>query len=306
VVIDGRRRVLGSLLGVLVVVYAAAVCVSWWDTAGAVGELWAAAIAAVGVVMLAPRRVGVVRHGIAVVCAAVAPPVSMLFHVQLAGQVWALIPAMFLALYLRAVYRPVLARVLCAGVAVVSTTALLISPAPAPMLWPALWVVCILGAAELFGALGAELISGALRDPLTSVWNRAGAGYAADRLIAHAARRSQNVAVIVFDVDDFKGINDRHGHLAGDRILADLTDAWTAKAPAGSVIARVGGDEFVVIVAGYDRIQGEELAAALMDGLAIGVTSGVAVGPPTENAVAALFAEADTAMYQKKSPARRR
>ncbi|OLT31604.1 hypothetical protein BJF84_26550 [Rhodococcus sp. CUA-806] len=72
------------------------------------------------------------------------------------------------------------------------------------------------------------------------------------------------------------------------------------------MIARVGGDEFVVIVAGYDRIQGEELAAALMDGLAIGVTSGVAVGPPTENAVAALFAEADTAMYQKKSPARRR
>ncbi|OZD58633.1 hypothetical protein CH252_01810 [Rhodococcus sp. 06-1477-1B] len=301
-VIDSRRRVLSSLLAVQLVLYSAAFIASWADTngAGAVGEMWAAVVAAVGFVAILSRRPGPVRQGIAIACAALAPALTMLTHQNLAAQVWALIPAMFLALYLRATYPVVVARVLCVALALLSATALLLAPAPAPMLWGALYVVCILAAAEVFGALGAALIAGALRDPLTGVFNRAGAVDAATNLAARAARRSENIAAIVFDVDHFKAVNDRDGHAAGDRILIGLADTLTEKVPAGSVIARLGGDEFIVLVAGLDAVQIDALAQELVAGHVVSVTYGIAVGSPGPDVLEALTQVADADMYRRK------
>ena len=302
-VMDGRRRVLPSLLAVLMVLYLVAVFASRFDTngAGAVGEMWASAVAAIGLLALAPRRPNPVRQGIAIACAAAAPALTMVFHEYVEGQVWALIPAMFLALYLRATYRVVLARVLCIALAALSTTALLLSPAPVPILWAILYVVCILGAAEMFGALGADLIAGALRDPLTATWNRAGFTYAAANLADGAARRWENIAVIVFDVDHFKAVNDRLGHAAGDRVLTDVAERLTNKAPAGSVVARLGGDEFAVLVTGHDAGQVDALAQELIEGHRVGVTYGTALGDPNVDVLDSLLPLADADMYRRKA-----
>ncbi len=306
-VIDGRRRVLASLLAALVLFYLVAIGVSRFDTngAGAVGEMWAAAVALTGLLALATRRPNPIRQGIAITCAAVAPALTMVFHEYVEGQVWALIPAMFLALYLRATYRVVPARVLCLALAALSSTALLLSPAPVPMLWAVLYVVCILGAAEVFGALGADLIAGALRDPLTATWNRAGIAYAAENLAAGAARRWENIAVIVFDVDHFKAVNDRQGHAAGDRVLTEVADLLTANAPAGSVVARLGGDEFAVLVSAHDEEQVDALARKLIEGHPVGVTYGTAVGDPNTDVLESLLPLADADMYRRKALRRR-
>lgn len=301
--IDVRRRVLLSFLLALVVIYGSAVVTSLatdGNFSGARGELWATVMAVGGLLVLAYPHPSTWRWMIALICAALAPPLTMLFHDQLAAQVWALIPAMLLALYIRAVLGRWRARIFCASLAGISVAALLVAPAPAPTLWAFLFVVCILGAAEIFGALGATLLDGAMRDPLTSVWNRTGAVTATARLVARAQRRGEEIAVIVFDVDDFKGVNDLHGHAAGDRILIDLTASWTTMAPPNSVVARLGGDEFVVIVADHDFARAEALAVELIDGHSVTVTYGVAVGSPDADVLGSLLAEADADLYRRK------
>lgn len=88
-----------------------------------------------------------------------------------------------------------------------------------------------------------RLRDAALRDPLTGVWNRAGFGDYAGRLAAPGA------AVLAIDLDHFKAINDRHGHLAGDNVLIELARlAGAAVASLGGEFGRLGGDEFVAIV----------------------------------------------------------
>ena len=63
-----------------------------------------------------------------------------------------------------------------------------------------------------------------------------------------SARRAEPLALAVIDLDDFKGVNDRGGHAAGDRLLVELAGAWTASLRPGDLLARFGGDEFVLLL----------------------------------------------------------
>ncbi|SAL84525.1 diguanylate cyclase [Caballeronia arvi] len=88
-----------------------------------------------------------------------------------------------------------------------------------------------------------RLRDAALRDPLTGVWNRAGFGRYATRLAAPGA------TVLAIDLDHFKQINDRHGHLAGDNVLIELARlAGDEVESLGGEFGRLGGDEFVAIL----------------------------------------------------------
>jgi diguanylate cyclase (GGDEF)-like protein len=76
-----------------------------------------------------------------------------------------------------------------------------------------------------------------------------GGGRAPDALLAAAGERGQSVAVILFDLDNFKTINDLNGHLAGDALLVATAERVSALLPPDSVLARLGGDEFTCVVA---------------------------------------------------------
>jgi diguanylate cyclase (GGDEF)-like protein len=264
------------------------------------GEIIAAVISVAGAVAVIPLHPSDIRHSFALACAAVAPAITMMFHYALEAQVWSLIPAMFLVMYIRTVYPLWTARAVCAAVAAISVTGLILAPAPAPAFWVFLYIACIIGTAEIFGALGAALIDGALRDPLTSVWNRAGLAHAVTDLIVQARRRGEQLAVIVLDVDHFKSVNDRDGHAAGDRILIELTRSWAAQLPPSSVMARTGGDEFAVVLRGYDNPEARALASALTEGHGVTVTDGIAVGSAHTDIFGALFIEADADLYRRK------
>jgi len=84
----------------------------------------------------------------------------------------------------------------------------------------------------------------ASRDPLTGLHNRRSLGEAASALLARADKRRKAVALLVLDLDQFKTINDLHGHIAGDLLLRAASDAIEEAAPPSAVCARLGGDEF--------------------------------------------------------------
>jgi diguanylate cyclase (GGDEF)-like protein/PAS domain S-box-containing protein len=123
-------------------------------------------------------------------------------------------------------------------------------------------------------------------------------------------------ALLFCDLDHFKVINDEHGHAVGDRILAEVAARLVALAGPGDLVARFGGDEFVILSPQPDEGVLAELVMRVAkevahpfpgpDGeLSIGVSVGVAVGRPGESADD-LIGRADRAMYGAKSHHRRR
>ena len=109
--------------------------------------------------------------------------------------------------------------------------------------------------------LQADLYESSIRDPLTRAFNRR---YLSGRLVvevAHARRHGVPLAALMLDVDHFKHFNDRYGHFVGDRILCFVVAHASRVLRAGDLLARFGGDEFVVIARDTDLDQ----AAALGD-----------------------------------------
>lgn len=146
----------------------------------------------------------------------------------------------------------------------------------------------------------AELMSIATADSLTGLANRAGLQAALAQDLARAGRSGDPLAVAVIDLDDFKALNDARGHLAGDRALVDLVDAWSVELRAGDLLARFGGDEFVVVLPGI-TIWG---AARVLQRLHRAETScswsaGIAAWDGDES-VEELLGRADRALYRAK------
>lgn len=88
-----------------------------------------------------------------------------------------------------------------------------------------------------------------LIDPLTGVLNRRGLWSAIRPMWSDAVDSGAVLVVIMVDVDDFKSVNDRHGHDVGDAVLRELAGALDAAAPATAAVARTGGEEFTVVMA---------------------------------------------------------
>jgi diguanylate cyclase (GGDEF)-like protein len=88
----------------------------------------------------------------------------------------------------------------------------------------------------------------ALQDGLTGLYNRALFVDRLERVMAGHAPRGRMAAVIYLDLDDFKGINDRHGHAHGDRVLRVISERLSRSVRSTDTVARVGGDEFAVLL----------------------------------------------------------
>lgn len=156
----------------------------------------------------------------------------------------------------------------------------------------------------------------ALIDPLTGVANRRGFMAGANKRLDECARDDEPVAVLLFDLDHFKTINDRYGHQVGDEVLMDFCAAAAAVMPPGSLFGRMGGEEFAAIVGGTaaltvidfaDRVRirfaSESCLAA--ERAAPTVSIGVAVGGPGA-LIETLLGEADRALYRAKEAGRNR
>lgn len=106
-----------------------------------------------------------------------------------------------------------------------------------------IWSICL-----VLGHLSESLRRQADTDPLTGLLNRNGFMAAAVREHAIAQRSGNRLTLAVLDLDGFKQINDQRGHVAGDRVLADLGRSWRERLRTGDILARHGGDEFVLLL----------------------------------------------------------
>ncbi|MDE0802691.1 MAG: diguanylate cyclase [Acidimicrobiales bacterium] len=152
----------------------------------------------------------------------------------------------------------------------------------------------------------------ALHDPLTGLVNRP----QFFELIEHALRGHRRhpglLAVLFLDIDDFKAVNDTHGHAWGDRVLVAISSALQAAVRPEDVLARIGGDEFAVMCDRLDdqtdaatiadRVRGALRDPMVIDGVVVdlGVSVGVAYANGAREAPEAILDRADRAMYQEK------
>jgi diguanylate cyclase (GGDEF)-like protein/hemerythrin-like metal-binding protein len=150
----------------------------------------------------------------------------------------------------------------------------------------------------------------AFKDALTGLANRALLHDRIQQAIATARRKSGTFAVLLIDLDQFKPINDNHGHATGDLVLRETARRLQAAARTIDTVARLGGDEFVVLLGGDGgRDEAQLVVKRLMQtvtapleahGLRLGISVGIAIYPDDGSNAEQLLARADGAMYEAK------
>lgn len=157
----------------------------------------------------------------------------------------------------------------------------------------------------------------ALHDPLTGLPNRELFEETLDQGLALAKRHGWGIAVLFIDVDEFKGINDTHGHDVGDKVLCMVADRLRSAVRDEDMISRWGGDEFACILLEVAQesdviLIAEDMAARIAEdrgfdesGLTVRVSIGVALYPADGETSETLLKSADTAMYSAKGTGRR-
>jgi diguanylate cyclase (GGDEF)-like protein len=145
-------------------------------------------------------------------------------------------------------------------------------------------------------------------DALTSLHNRRYFHETLAREVARAHRYNRDLALIIFDLDDFKAINDRIGHLAGDSVLAEAAERIREVVRSADIACRVGGDEFAVILPESKLSDADQLYGRLRNALSsrpvgqagpLTMSAGVAGLQPDDDAIA-FFQRADHALYGAK------
>jgi diguanylate cyclase (GGDEF)-like protein len=148
-------------------------------------------------------------------------------------------------------------------------------------------------------------------DHLTALYNHR---YFHERLaeeVRRANRQHGSVSLVVFDIDDFKRVNDTYGHLAGDQVLQGVASITRETCRLEDVICRIGGEEFAVILPGTPLSEAAHLAERLREGIPrvalpgigqVTVSAGVAVGPLHASSPRELMACADVALLKAKGP----
>lgn len=153
------------------------------------------------------------------------------------------------------------------------------------------------------------------RDKLTGLANRLQLDESLPQALARADFEGSRLALVSFNLDRFKPVNDLYGKVAGDRVLSEVGRRLTSLLREDDLAARIGGDEFVVLVPRADRRAAEGLAARIAEALVqpidlgravvrIGASAGVAVYPDDGRAPAVLLGRADQDMLQAKADRR--
>jgi two-component system cell cycle response regulator len=171
---------------------------------------------------------------------------------------------------------------------------------------------------ELEEAFQQKMYDAALHDGLTGAFNKR---HFLDRLpteVAYARRHKTPLTLLMFDVDHFKQVNDRHGHVAGDYVLQTIASIVTGTLRTEDIFARYGGEEFAVLCRSATLEKGSVLAERLRakvethlfnhhgDRIAVTISLGVAAFVDHPDAQTQLISEADAALYRAKRAGRNR
>lgn len=162
----------------------------------------------------------------------------------------------------------------------------------------------------------AEMEQRSLRDPLTGLGNRRLMAQRLPALLADAEHMGQPVSVAQVDLDHFKQVNDRFGHAVGDAVLVRVADLLRSCTRGGDLLVRLGGEEFLIVLAGaamdtaLEAIERLRASVQRLDwgtlapGLAVTLSAGLAATPPF--GMDALNHAADEALYRAKRAGRNR
>ncbi|RFF30461.1 GGDEF domain-containing protein [Wenzhouxiangella sediminis] len=170
----------------------------------------------------------------------------------------------------------------------------------------------------LFRRKEAHLRHMARHDALTGLLNRYSLEEYAAREMARVDRSDHQLSVVLLDLDNFKRINDEHGHAAGDRVLVEAADRVREMIREGDIAFRVGGEEFLVLLPGADGREAARIADRLRRSLADGpfryrsteirvsTSVGVVAYDPVHDNWESLQRRADQALYRAKDGGRNR
>lgn len=172
---------------------------------------------------------------------------------------------------------------------------------------------------DLEAELEGQILSAATRDGLTGARNRLTFDRELAREVARAIRHRSPLSLLMFDLDHFKAVNDTYGHPAGDQVLRELVARLDAVTRSEDSLARVGGEEFVILCAGTQRDEAVTLAERARQAIrcepfvvgserlpittSIGVAELLELDEPTADA---LFEASDAALYHAKKLGRDR
>ena len=169
------------------------------------------------------------------------------------------------------------------------------------------WMVGIL--AEQERELRDEIYLSSITDHLSGLFN---SGYLRARIeeeIERCSRENTGFALAFIDLNNFKSVNDRYGHLVGDRALKQAADVFADNIRKSDILSRYGGDEFVLLMPGtkigqaqkvMQRIEDAVAASTFIKDIKISLSSGTVVFPEDGNSIDELLTAADKHMYKKK------
>jgi diguanylate cyclase (GGDEF)-like protein len=161
-----------------------------------------------------------------------------------------------------------------------------------------------------YGRLAVRYQQLAAIDGTTGLYNRRHFMETAKAAFAHSQRLGQPFAALMIDVDNFKRINDVHGHIAGDQVLAELAQLCREHVRPEDIVGRYGGDEFIIMVPGITSLRAIQLADQLTrqvtrfhggDGKPLGYSASIGIAECLPDGdLTTLLIHADLAMYEAK------
>ncbi len=147
-----------------------------------------------------------------------------------------------------------------------------------------------------------------VHDPMTGLYNRRGFDDLLSQAVSRSTRYKWSFALVLFDVDNFKTINDTRGHPYGDEVLRQIGARLQAGLRAGDVAARLGGDEFALLLADADADAAPPVlerltvrTAEVPDGLPVALSAGAAACPNDASTAEELYSVADQRLYRTKA-----
>ncbi len=185
-----------------------------------------------------------------------------------------------------------------------------------PISFTGIALFCLLG---VLLELGKQLLDESLHDWLTGAYNRRGFGDIAERQFLQSKRRGSNLSLVIFDMDNFKTINDEYGHIAGDRALINVAALLRERLRDSDVVARWGGEEFIFLMPDSNQaeafVKADEIRQYLQrrplvldekTRVTLSASFGVAQRKSGDENMEAIIHRADNALYQSKADGKNR